>query len=440
MSAMLQIVASSRPLILEKETEVPALVSKIASLWHNRGLLLLLTIVLVMHLATFLVTPIFPIFLEKTGAFSLSEVGLILGVGSIAYQLGSLFGGLLSDRLGRRNVMMIGAMLEGAAMAGYSISQLFGLFLLFSLINGLGTGFLAPAVKAMIADVVNESDRTAAFSWRGIAAHLGIIIAGVTITLLALGVRRSVFVYAAAAFAVLAVVIRLALPKDHCEGPGCKPVELESYKHLWHNRRFVWFSLVSLFVWALYAQFALMMPLKGAHVLGSASRIGLIWTINSTCVVLLQGFLSRFLIERINPYLSLLAGTFLVGSGLFAMGFAINFVTLSLSAILFIVGEMMLMPVIDSLIGRFAQEELLGAYFGISNFVSGVGTAIGTSLGGLLVERLGGLDAKAPWIAYGLAGVVFAGFIGLFAYYVAVPMSKSSFKLENWGKRREPRR
>lgn len=411
--------------------------AKIISFLHSRSFPLLLLIVFIMHLATYLVTPIFPIFLEKAGSFSLAQVGLILGVGSIAYQIGSLLGGLASDRLGRRSVMMIGSLLEGTAMAGYSISYPFVLFLLFSVINGLGTGFLAPALKAMIAGLVNESDRTAAFSWRGIAAHLGIIIAGVAITLLAIGVSRSIFLYAAATFAVLALAIRVALPSDRCEGADCEKVQLADYKALWHNRRFVWFSVVSLFIWALYAQFALVMPLRGEHVLGSAARIGLIWTINSTCVVLLQRFLSRFLIERIRPYISLLAGTLLVGSGLFAMGFAFNFVMLSASAVLFIIGEMLLMPVIDSLTGRFAQDELLGAYFGISNFISGVGTAIGTSAGGLLAERLGGLNSHAPWIAYGLAGVICAGFIGLFAYSVTIGKTGTGFKNEIFGKRRE---
>ncbi|RNB77111.1 MFS transporter [Brevibacillus fluminis] len=418
------------------EQGVAHLASKIASLLQNRGYTMLMAIVLVMHLATFMVTPTFPIFLERAGGFSLAEVGLLLGVGSVTYPIGSLIGGLLADRLGNRTVMMVGALMEGLAMGGYAISHFYGAFLLFAVVNGVGSGFLAPTIKAMIADVVPESERTAAFSWRGIAAHLGIMIAGVTMALLALGVSRSVFLYAAVSFAGLALVIRLFLPNDRCEGPGCKPLPLSTYTALWRNRPFVLFSAVSFLLWALYAQFTLLMPLKGEHVLGSAAHIGLIFTINSFSVVLLQGVLSRFLIERINPYISLAAGTLLIGSGLFAMGFAINFLTLSLAALTFILGEMMLMPVIDSLIGRFAQEELLGAYFGISNFVSGIGTAIGTSLGGYFVQKLGGVDATAPWIGYGLAGLVAAGLIGLFSYYLNRPRKKSGFSIEKTGKRR----
>ncbi|MCK9906075.1 MFS transporter, partial [Frankia sp. Cpl3] len=142
--------------------------------------MLLLIIVFFMHLAAYLVVPIFPVFLQKAKALTLAEVGLVLGIGSVAMQAGSLLGGLLSDRYGRRNVMVVGSLLEGAAMLGYNYSPAYSFFLLFSAINGLGIGLLAPTLKAMIADVVIGEQRTAAFSWRGIFAHLGIIVAGIS--------------------------------------------------------------------------------------------------------------------------------------------------------------------------------------------------------------------------------------------------------------------
>ncbi|MCK9912946.1 MFS transporter, partial [Microbacteriaceae bacterium K1510] len=72
--------------------------------------------------AAYLVVPIFPVFLQKAKALTLAEVGLVLGIGSVAMQAGSLLGGLLSDRYGRRNVMVVGSLLEGAAMLGYNYS------------------------------------------------------------------------------------------------------------------------------------------------------------------------------------------------------------------------------------------------------------------------------------------------------------------------------
>jgi len=388
------------------------------SLWRNKPYLLLLILVFFMHLASYLVIPVFPIFLEKARALSLSQVGLVLGAGNISYQIGSLLGGPLSDRFGRRSIIVIGALLQGAAMLGYHYAVPYWLFLTFSSVNGMGLGLLAPTIKAMIADEVDAAQRTSAFSWRGILAHSGIIVAGVVIAWMT-SLQQRPFLLAALVFAALAALTRFSLPDDRCIGPDCRRTPLAEYKHILTHRSFLFFSLITLVIWALYAQFALILPLRGEHVLHSATLIGLIWTINSMSVVLLQGLVARYVLQRINPYLSLTMGTALLGTGLTAMGWAEQFIALSGAAFLFILGEMLFMPVQDSLVTHFAKEEWLGAYFGISNFVSGIGTAIGTSLGGIMVEKLGGVGSRSPWIAYGMVTLFVASVLGLFAVYAS---------------------
>lgn len=386
------------------------------SLWRNKPYVLLLILVFFMHLAAYLVIPVFPIFLQKVRTFSLSQVGLVLGAGSIAYQVGSLIGGPLSDRFGRRSIIMIGALLQGSAMIGYHYAYAYGLFLLFSCVNGLGVGLLAPTIKAMIADEVRTDERTAAFSWRGILAHSGIIVAGLIISWMT-SIGTSPFLFAALVFGMLAALTRFSLPDDRCIGPDCQRTPISEYRHILTHRSFLLFSAITLLIWAVYAQFTLILPLRGEYVLHSATLIGLIWTINSVSVVLIQGLVSRYVLQRINPYLSLAAGTALIGLGLTAMGWAEHFVTLSGAAILFILGEMLFMPVQDSLVGHFAREEWLGAYFGFSNFVSGIGTALGTSIGGVMVERLGGVGSPYPWIAYGIGTLFLTAILGLFSLY-----------------------
>lgn len=386
-------------------------------LLSNRIFVILMATSLVMHLASYLVIPLFPIFLEKTRDFSLAEVGIILGVGSVAYQAGSLLGGFLSDRYGRRNVMGLGTLIQLGAMIGYSRSNDYAFFLLFSFLNGIGVGLLAPTLKAMISQIVDETQRTTAFSWRGIAANLGIILAGIVITLFAIGANERIFIYAAVAQGALAVLTFLALPNDRCRGEKCRPIPLREYREILSHRSFLLFSVVSLFIWALYAQFAFILPIRGEYVLHSTTSIGLIWTINSICVVLFQGPISRFVLERINPYVALVVGTAFLGIGLFLLGRTSTFIELSGSAILFIVGEMLFLPVLDSLVGHFASPKWMGAYFGISNVVSGIGGAIGNVAGGSLMERFGGVGSQMPWLIYGFLTLVICSILGLFAAY-----------------------
>jgi len=272
-------------------------------LWRNKIFALLLVLVFFMHLASFLIVPIFPIFLKKARALSLGQVGIILGVGSIAYQAGSLLGGPLSDRLGRRSIMLAGALLQAVAMLGYHYSDSYAALLFFSGVNGLGVGFLAPTIKALLADTVDNTQRTAAFSWRGIFAHLGIIIAGLTITWMTTKDLYP-FVLASIVFLLLAAGILFTLPNDRCVGPDCKRTPLSEYRHIFRHRSFLLFSGLSLLIWAFYAQFTLVLPLRGEYVLHSAHLIGLIWTINSVSVVLLQGLISRCASENQSVFIA----------------------------------------------------------------------------------------------------------------------------------------
>lgn len=398
----------------------------------NRIFLILMATSLFMHLATYLVIPLFPIFLEKTRHFSLAEVGIILGVGSVAFQIGSLFGGFLSDRFGRRNVMGLGTLIQLGAMIGYSRSISYVFFMLFAFVNGIGVGLLAPTLKAMISQVVDESQRTTAFSWRGIAANVGIIAAGIIITIFAIGANKRIFIYAAIAQGVLALLTFSVLPNDRCQGEKCRPIPLREYREILSHRSFLLFSVVSLFIWALYAQFAFILPIRGEFVLHSATSIGLIWTINSICVVLFQGLISRFVLERINPYVALIVGTLFLGTGLFLLGTTSNFIELSGSAILFITGEMLFLPVLDSLVGHFASPKWMGAYFGISNVVSGIGGAIGNVAGGSIMERFGGVGSQLPWFIYGFFTLVICAILGLFAAY-----AKQKNRETIWATKRE---
>jgi len=391
-----------------------------SSLWRNKPYMFLLVLVFFMHLATYLVVPVFPVLMQKTRMFTLSQVGFVLGTGSLLSLAGSLLGGPASDRFGRRNVMVWGAVLQAAAMSIYHFTDSFLLFLTASGLSGLGSGLFAPALKAMIGEQVKPAQRTSAFSWRGISAHASIIVAGLAVTWMT-AMNKQPFLFAALVFGVLAVLAGVYLPAD-------RPIRHETnrsrpfreYRHILTHRSFLFFSGIMLLVWALYAQFSLVLPLRGEYILHSATLIGLIWTINSSSVVIFQGLLSRFILQRLNPYLALTAGILLIGSGLTLLGWAERFIALIGAALLFIFGEMLMMPVQDSLVVHFSRAEWLGAYFGFSNFVMGIGTALGTSLGGSMVEMLGGVGSRSPWIAYGLATLFTAGVLGLFAVY-AIP-------------------
>lgn len=130
--------------------------------------------VLLAHLGTYMIIPLLPIFLKVEKGMSIAQIGIILAVSPFTFQLASLLGGWLSDRIGRRRIIAAGAWLNAMAIAGFAWFDDYGLFISMGLLSGIGVGLHAPSIKAAIAAIADEDDSdTFAFSLRGIAANAG---------------------------------------------------------------------------------------------------------------------------------------------------------------------------------------------------------------------------------------------------------------------------
>jgi predicted MFS family arabinose efflux permease len=380
----------------------------------NRPLKALLLGVLLSHLATYMVLPLLPIYLKASKGVGVAEIGMILAVSPFAFQAGSLLGGWLSDRYGRRMVIVLGAWINAAALTGYAWFHAVPLLVATALLSGLGVGLNAPSTKASIAALASEGKhRTTAFSLRGISANLGIVLGGV-ITYFILGGASEVIFYAASGiYALLGVICRLFLPKG-CGDEPCESVPIRSYLEVFRNKGLLVFSILSVPVWALYTQLSLSLPLRAEAVLPDPGVVSLIWTLNSIVVVVLQAPVSRLLLRRMQPMIAISLGVLFLGVGLGSLYWAVNLTGFILSGLVFIMGEMLIIPTVDSTVSRLGSAKMVGILFGISNFVSGLGESSGKLAGGQLLS-LGTMSA-APWLSYMIIAVVISGILAVSSF------------------------
>ncbi|MCU6713039.1 MFS transporter [Paenibacillus sp. J5C_2022] len=128
--------------------------------------------VLVAHLGYYMILPILPIYLKQVKTLGITEIGLILAISSFSFQVASVIGGFLADRIGRRTMISLGAVIRAGAFLGFAFSQSLWTLIIMALLNGLGGGFNAPTTKAAIAALASDEHKTTAFSLRGIAANV----------------------------------------------------------------------------------------------------------------------------------------------------------------------------------------------------------------------------------------------------------------------------
>jgi len=358
--------------------------------------------ILLVHKAAYLIVPIFPLLLKNVKALNATEIGVVIGTGSLFIQLGSILAGLLADRIGNKYTMLLSNIFQVFGLVGLGLVKGYLSLVFFSVLNGVGTGMYIPTTKAALSYIASEEQRTTVFSLRSIASHIGISISGLLLILTAANVN---FYFASGIYVVLFIFSWVFLPSN-CGNQPCPAVPLRSYVEIFSNKPFVLFTALSTLIWALHTQLAFLLPLRAETININSSRIGLIWSITSISVILLQSLISRGFLEKKSLPLSILVGIVLVGAGITLLGWSNSFILLVLCSLIFICGEMFMMPSIDSYTSKIANQKLIGAYFAIANFSAGIGAAFGAFISGRLIDKYPVGSSIIPWVSYAIYTVV----------------------------------
>ncbi|HSR48484.1 MAG TPA: MFS transporter [Anaerolineales bacterium] len=180
--------------------------------FHKNVAVLSFALIVVM-LGFGMVIPIFPFYIERLGAGG-SAFGLLVAIAALTELIFGPFWGSLSDRTGRKPILMIGMLGFGLSMVLFGIStQLWQLFLFRGLSGVLSSATLSPAM-AYIGDSTPERDRGGSMGALGAAAGLGLILGPALGGLLAGSSLATPFFVGAGLAVVAAVLIGLFLPES----------------------------------------------------------------------------------------------------------------------------------------------------------------------------------------------------------------------------------
>lgn len=140
------------------------------------ALVVLLAAELVASLGFGSILPTLPLFVHRHG-LPLSALGFMVATYSISMLVAQSVAGRLSDRSGRRDLMVAGLLLATLGMAGFLLQVPPFLYLAWRALWGLGSGTLVPVAMAAVADLVPEEARGRGYGWM-MSASMGGFAAG----------------------------------------------------------------------------------------------------------------------------------------------------------------------------------------------------------------------------------------------------------------------
>lgn len=123
-----------------------------------------------------------PIFFAGVG-LSLAEVGILVAVYPSAWGLFQLFTGAISDKIGRKQLIVAGMGIQALSLWMMVAVNQFSLWLLSAILLGIGTAMVYPTLQAAISDVAQPEWRASSMGvyrfWRDSGYAFGAIFAGV---------------------------------------------------------------------------------------------------------------------------------------------------------------------------------------------------------------------------------------------------------------------
>jgi MFS family permease len=351
-----------------------------------------------------------PVFLTGTLGASVAIVGLIEGAGEALAQIVKVFSGTLSDRIGRRKpLLLLGYGLAAATKPAFALAGSAGTVLGARLADRLGKGIRGAPRDALIADLVPEGRRGAAYGLRQSMDTFGAVLgplAAIAIMALSGGNIRLVFALAILP-AILAVAVILRWVRD-VEG-GAGPVAKAKGARFGREQLAAlgpgyWraTALGALISFARISEAFLILRLTGAGLDATLAPLGLIvlsavytvfaWPLGHLADQIGGGrllFASTVVLAAAHLVLALAGGVWAVGAGITLWG-----LHMALSQ-----GQL------STLIAANISPDQRGTGFGVFGLVTGVVLIAANALAGLIWTAWG----PAFTFAMGAGAALLAG-------------------------------
>ncbi|GAB6930569.1 hypothetical protein JCM10914A_45520 [Paenibacillus sp. JCM 10914] len=142
---------------------------------NNGAILLLMFNIFLVFIGIGLVIPIMPSYMKELH-ISGSTVGMLVAAVSVTQLLCSPFAGRLSDRMGRKKIIITGMVVFALAQWLFGAANTTMLLFAARMLGGIGGALIMPAIMAYTADVTTNEDRARGMGFISAAITTGFII------------------------------------------------------------------------------------------------------------------------------------------------------------------------------------------------------------------------------------------------------------------------
>lgn len=367
---------------------------------------------LISTLGSSMIWPFLMIYVSETLDVSLAVVTSLMTVNSVTSLLFSFIAGPVIDRLGRKWVMVISLVGNGACYIFMSMADSMPAFVVLMALRGAFHPLYQVGSDAMMADMLPPQKRSDGYSLLRMSNNLGIAL-GPAIGGFVTSASYSVAFYLAATGLIaysllLAIKARETLPVQ----TGIEKIKerFGGYGQILRDKPFIQFNLTFTLTTITASMIWVLLAVYAKHNYGvPESLYGFIPATNAIMVVTLQMIVTRWTKKR-RPIQMIALGAFFYGLAAIMIGFGASFWIFWLSMVVMTTGELIMVPTATTFSANLAPADKRGRYMSIHGMTWGIASGIGPLTGGILSDTI---SPHAPWFAAGASG-----FISILFYFL----------------------
>jgi MFS family permease len=169
--------------------------------------------------------PFFALYLTRKFGVSMTEVGVLFAVFSLSGFISSTFGGALTDRMGRKGIIIFGLIASSFSAVAMGVVNSFGAFFVLAMTVGILSDVAGPAHNAMVADLLPDHQRAQGYGIIRVAFNLSATIGPAVGGFLAARSYLALFIADAVISLITALLVRRYLPETKPQAQENAPEE-----------------------------------------------------------------------------------------------------------------------------------------------------------------------------------------------------------------------
>lgn len=398
--------------------------------WHLR----------VLYISTFVLRTAFGALLLLISAYVAGDHGLLnVAIIAVPYPLAEMatanYFGIVSDRIGRKSIIVFGTALAAIVVTMYALSDNIWYLATMHGIHGIGAAAtVAPAI-AMIADHADRCDRGRQMGWFDYSTFIGYIIGAVVGGFMIDFVDpRAGFLIVAGMLAISATMLYTLVKKEPSKTKTGHYASLADLKRVFKVREIRLMFPIWLIIATLLGLAITYLPIILLNEGTSGATIGIMFAAAGIALGLLQPFWGK--VSDIVGRIPVMAyGVFsIAGIAVMLVFFpnaafsqddaGVHFKLIGMIPLGILgLGAGAFVPAALALMADSSDAECYGATMGLYSFALGFGAFVAESLG-LAIIVITGSDSAPGWILYFAAVLVALAVVMMIVFFLSAILSR----------------